>query len=153
MVKRSKVALYALVLAACGGTQTATFAQSTAFLATEIATFDEPWAMAFLPDGRLLVTEKRGALVLYTLGGDRHEVRGVPEVRYGGQGGLGDVVLHPQFVDNGLVYLSYAEAGERSRPRADVADADRRRLRIGASQGEDGGRGDRCRSGAEKATP
>jgi glucose/arabinose dehydrogenase len=123
MVKRSKVALCALVLAACGGTETATFAQSTAFLATQIASFDEPWAMAFLPDGRLLVTEKRGALVLYMLGGDRHEVRGVPEVRYGGQGGLGDVVLHPQFVDNGLLYLSYAEAGERGTAGAAVARA------------------------------
>src|SRR5690606_29228225 len=71
----------------------------------------EPWAMEFLPDGRLLVSEKRGYLQLYELGGDKVEVRGVPEVAYGGQGGFGDVVLHPEFADNGLVYLSYAEAG------------------------------------------
>ena len=67
--------------------------------------------MTFLPDGALLVTEKRGALKLLTAGGRLIDVAGVPDVAYGKQGGLGDVVLHPGFADNGLVYLSYAEAG------------------------------------------
>ena len=68
--------------------------------------------MAFLPDGRMLVTEKRGLLHLVSQDGERQgTVRGVPDVDYGGQGGLGDVVLHPDFENNGLVYLSYAEAG------------------------------------------
>ncbi|MFV0279071.1 MAG: PQQ-dependent sugar dehydrogenase [Parahaliea sp.] len=76
------------------------------------ADLDEPWAMTFLLDGRLLVTEKRGALKLVDAGGEVRDINGVPEVAYGGQGGLGDVVLHPRFADSSLVYLSYAEEGE-----------------------------------------
>ena len=83
-----------------------------AFVATTMGEFDEPWAMAFLPDGRILVTEKRGKLKVHTPDGASAEISGVPEVSYGGQGGFGDVALHPQFARNGLVYLSYAEAGE-----------------------------------------
>ena len=52
----------------------------------EVATFDEPWAMAFLPDGRLLVTEKPGALQLVTSDGGKTAITGLPEVAYGGQG-------------------------------------------------------------------
>ena len=101
-----------VMLAACGGADNAPRAQS-AFTVTAVAQFDEPWAMSFLPDGRLLVTEKRGALKIYTLGGAALNIRGVPEVAYGGQGGFGDVVLHPRFADNRLVYLSYAEPDGR----------------------------------------
>lgn len=77
--------------------------------AKEVATFKEPWAMTFLPDGAMLVTEKRGKLFHVTEGGKKTEVRGMPSVAYGGQGGLGDVVLHPDFTSNGLIYISYAE--------------------------------------------
>ena len=90
---------------------------------TEITSFNEPWAMAFLPDGTMLVTEKRGRLLLANLDGDAVEVAGVPEVAYGGQGGLGDVALHPDFADNGIVYLSYAEAGSGGTRGAAVARA------------------------------
>jgi glucose/arabinose dehydrogenase len=76
-----------------------------------VADFEHPWAMAFLPDDRLLVTEKRGELVLTDQAGNTTVITGVPEVAFGGQGGLGDVVLHPNFAENQLVYLSYAEAG------------------------------------------
>ena len=83
------------------------------FTATPFAEFDEPWAMTFLPDGRLLVTEKTGQLKLFDIASKKTgDISGVPTVDHGGQGGLGDVVLHPQFADNGLVYLSYAEAGD-----------------------------------------
>lgn len=74
-----------------------------------VADFDKPWAMAFLPDGRILVTEKRGELLLVAGDGTNTRVANVPEVAYGGQGGLGDVALHPDFVRNGLVYLSYVK--------------------------------------------
>ena len=82
------------------------------FDVTEITSFDEPWAMAFLPDGRILVTEKKGLLRLVGRDGQSFGViRGMPDVDYFGQGGLGDVVLHPDFEDNNLVYISYAEGG------------------------------------------
>jgi glucose/arabinose dehydrogenase len=80
-----------------------------------IADLDEPWAMAFLPDGRLLVTEKRGSLKLVDRGGGVADVTGTPRVDYGGQVELGDVALHPRFSDNRLVYLSYVEEGEGGR--------------------------------------
>ncbi len=87
--------------------------ESWPFNANEIAEFDEPWAMTFLPDGRLLVTEKPGRVLIVTQDGEKSApLPGVPEVDYGGQGGLGDVVLHPNFEDNGVIYLSYAEAGD-----------------------------------------
>ena len=82
------------------------------FTVTPVATFNEPWAMTFLPDGRLLVTEKRGRLYTVTQEGEKSRaIEDVPNVDYRGQGGLGDVILHPDFENNGLVYLSYAESG------------------------------------------
>jgi glucose/arabinose dehydrogenase len=82
------------------------------FKVEPVATFNEPWAMAFLPDGRMLVTEKRGRLYVVTPEGEKSRpVEEVPDVDYRGQGGLGDVVVHPDFANNGLIYLSYAERG------------------------------------------
>ena len=79
--------------------------------AEELATFNEPWAMTFLPDGRMLVTEKSGTLLVVSAdGASKQEVRNLPKVAYGGQGGLGDVVLHPDFAGNNLVYVSYVES-------------------------------------------
>jgi glucose/arabinose dehydrogenase len=93
------------------------------FAVAEVATFDEPWAMAFLPDGRMLVTEKKGTLQLVDVGGAKTAITGVPAVAYGGQGGLGDIALHPDFANNHLVYLSYAEAGDGGLRGAAVARA------------------------------
>jgi len=94
------------------------------FTTATLATFDEPWAMAFLPDGRLLVTEKRGALKLFDPATRRSgTVDGVPAVAHGGQGGLGDIAVHPHFADNGRVYFSYAEAGPGDTRGAAVARA------------------------------
>lgn len=94
-----------------------------AFKVTELGRFNEPWAMSFLPDGRLLVTEKKGVLRLRATDGAQITVDGVPAVVYGGQGGLGDVLPHPGFASNGWVYLSYAEAGEDNTAGAAVARA------------------------------
>jgi aldose sugar dehydrogenase len=72
-----------------------------------------PWALAFLPDGRILVTERPGRLRIVAVNGTLSEpLTGVPEVHARGQGGLLDVALDPRFAENRLVYLSYAEAGE-----------------------------------------
>ena len=98
--------------------------ESWPFEATPVAKLDQPWAMTFLPDGRMLVTEKRGQLRIVTQAGEiSAPVRGVPEVDYGGQGGLGDIVLHPDFSNTGSVYLSYAEAGDGDTRGAAVARA------------------------------
>jgi len=71
-----------------------------------------PWALAFLPDGRMLVTERPGRLRIVGRDGRVSEpLAGVPEVQARGQGGLLDVALDPRFADNRLVYLSYAEPG------------------------------------------
>jgi len=72
-----------------------------------------PWALAFLPDGRMLVTERPGRLRIVTAAGAvSAPVAGVPAVFASGQGGLLDVALDPAFAQNRLVYLSYAEPGE-----------------------------------------
>ena len=107
-----------------GGNRPPTQLPRPPFTVTPFATFNEPWAMTFLPDGRLLVTEKAGQLRLFdpatkTTG----TITGVPIVAYGGQGGLGDVVLHPDFANNRLVYFSYAEAGANDTRGAAVARA------------------------------
>jgi glucose/arabinose dehydrogenase len=126
MLKQTKLmaCAAAAVLAACGDFGPGTLAQNAAFTTTAVAEFNEPWAMAFLPDGRLLVTERSGALKLLAIdSGQVGNVTGVPAVEYQGQGGFGDVALHPNFAANGLVYLSYAEAGERGIAGAAVARA------------------------------
>ena len=108
-------------LAACGAAPSATQAQPAGdrpFQIAEVATFEAPWALAFLPGsgvpltGMALVTEKGGKLWLLDTGsGQRQEVTGVPAVKVAGQGGLGDVVADPGFAGNQRIYLSFAEAG------------------------------------------
>jgi glucose/arabinose dehydrogenase len=103
------------------------------FSATPRATFSEPWAMTFLPDGSALVTEKRGALKHVNVKtGEMHDITGVPKVAYGGQGGFGDIILHPDYEQNGIVYISYAEQGEGDNRGAAVARA---RLELNANGG------------------
>lgn len=78
-----------------------------------VADFESPWAMTFLPDGRMLITEKSGTLYLVSADAQqRNRVEGIPSVSSEGQGGLMDVVLHPGFAQNRLVYFSYSEAGQ-----------------------------------------
>jgi glucose/arabinose dehydrogenase len=133
MSRRTSVWSFAAAIAVCSGAAAPAIAQNLPFTVTQVADFDIPWAIAFLPDGRMLVTEQRGMLKLYTPGGASADIRGVPEVSWFGQGGLGDVVLHPDFGRNGLVYLSYAEAGEGETRGAAVARA---KLALNASGGE-----------------
>ena len=75
-----------------------------------VTAFNEPWAITSLPDQRLLITERKGRLKLFDPKAKTTiNVLGVPNVSYGGQGGLGDVILHPDFAKNHWIYLSYAE--------------------------------------------
>lgn len=92
--------------------------------AESFGSFNEPWAMTFLPDGSLLVTEKPGTLLLVRIvERSKVPVSGVPQVAYGGQGGLGDIILHPQYRENHWVYLSYAEEDATGKRGAVVARA------------------------------
>jgi glucose/arabinose dehydrogenase len=96
------------------------------FQISELGQFDEPWGMTFLPNGLLLVTEKQGAIRFVDFGPSTPRmgsVSGVPAVDHGGQGGLGDIVAHPDFARNNLLYISYAEAGPNDTRGAAVARA------------------------------
>lgn len=94
------------------GAHPATPLAEAPFTVQEIASFNEPWAMTFVPGTRAaLITEKSGKLKLWQENGPTQDVAGVPAVAYGGQGGFGDVIVGPDFTTSGTVYLSWVEAG------------------------------------------
>jgi glucose/arabinose dehydrogenase len=94
------------------GAQPRTPIAAAPFRVDPVGTFDSPWAIAFLPDGRALVTEVGGRLKLRQADGRIEEVGGIPPVAAGGQGGLLDVAPAPDFHRSGLVYITYSEPGE-----------------------------------------
>ncbi len=98
---------------------------------------DIPWSIAFLPDGSFLVTERSGALRPIAPDGTvGSPIRGTPAVLHHGQGGMLEVALHPQFSENGWVYLAFAEGWrEGGQPRAMTAVV-RGRIRGGAWEDE-----------------
>ena len=115
-----KIALTFILLITMGQS----YGHEDKFLIEEVASFDQPWSMAFLPDGNFLVTEKPGKMFLMNQAGETlSEISGVPEVAYGGQGGLGDVAIHPDFNENKTVYVSFAEEGENDTRGAVVIKA------------------------------
>ena len=77
-----------------------------------LAKLSEPWGMSFLPDGRLLVTEKPGRLRIFADGKLSEPIGGLPKIDYYQQGGLLDVEIDPNFPGNQLVYIYYVEAAE-----------------------------------------
>jgi glucose/arabinose dehydrogenase len=94
---------------------------------------DHPWGLAFLPDGRMLVTERPGRLRLVERDGRLSDpLGGVPEVAARGQGGLLDVAIDPRFAENRWIYLAYAEPGSGGTAGTAVA-----RGRLGAGRLED----------------
>ncbi len=84
---------------------------SMPFKLTQITTFNLPWRLAFLPDGRMLVTEKVGPVWLVTQQGAKLPVANVPAVAYGGQGGMLGIFLSPHYATDHNVYLTYSEPG------------------------------------------
>lgn len=113
--------LFSALMAICCGSNAV--AQSAGVAVTIMGQFNEPWALEFLPDGRALVSEKAGMLKMLAGQNRVYAISGLPTVAYGGQGGLGDVVLHPDFTHNQLVYISYAEPGTGGTRGAAVARA------------------------------
>ncbi|MEJ2163293.1 MAG: PQQ-dependent sugar dehydrogenase [Robiginitalea sp.] len=88
-----------------------------------------PWGMVFLPDGSMLITEKSGSIIHFKEG-EKTFIQGVPEVYARGQGGLLDIELHPNYAENGWIYLSYAsEEGEEKGGNTAIA-----RARLSADQ-------------------
>jgi len=83
-----------------------------------LAKLDNPWGMTFLPDGRLLISEKPGRLRTFADGKLSDPIGGVPKVAYRGQGGLLDVEIDPKFAQNQLVYIYYSEPAEQQPPDA-----------------------------------
>ena len=82
------------------------------FVTQELGTFQAPWALAVLPQGQLLITEKAGKLKLRGADGAVQDVPLPFTVDFGGPGGLGDVIAAPDFATSGRIYLSWVEAGE-----------------------------------------
>src|ERR1700744_1283953 len=82
------------------------------FTMTTVSSFELPWRLAFLPDGRMLITEKVGPIWLVSQKGDKLPVANVPAVAYGGQGGMLGVYLSPHYATDHNVYLTYSEPGE-----------------------------------------
>lgn len=114
-MRRLPLAALPFILIACSadnatGQNTASSADEP-FKTSIIADFDSPWAMTFLPDGRALVTEKAGEMILFDpKNGTKIPVSGIPAVDSAGQGGLMDVVLSPGFGQDKIVYFSFSEA-------------------------------------------
>jgi glucose/arabinose dehydrogenase len=116
------------------GFSTTSSAQHSEFDISIVGQYDVPWALEFLPDHRLLLSEMKGALKLLDEEGQLlGDISGVPDVAYGGQGGFGDIVLHPDFETNQMLYMSYAETGPGNTAGAAVARA---KLELSGSGGE-----------------
>ena len=84
---------------------------SLPFVMNQVTTFNLPWRMAFLPDGRMLVTEKVGPIWLVTQSGMKRPVLNVPAAQYGGQGGMLGIYVSPNFASDNTVYITYCEPG------------------------------------------
>src|SRR5690242_5674243 len=85
---------------------------SLPFTMTTVATFKLPWRLAFLPDGRMLITEKPGPVWLVTQQGEKIQVGNTPPVYFAGQSGMHGVFLSPHYATDRNIYLTYAEPGE-----------------------------------------
>ncbi len=110
---------------------------------------EHPWGLAFLPDGRLLVTERPGRLRLIANGRlEPQPIGGLPAIAVRGQGGLLDVALHPRYPETGWVYLSYAAPGEGGA----ATEVLRGRLRGGQTRGRRGASSGSSRSRAAAST-
>ena len=112
MPVRTLLAALALVVVTPVNAQTFVTEKGRITVSTVAGGLEQPWGIDFLPDGRMIVTEKPGRLrIVSTDGKISTPIDGLPKVDDGGQGGLLDVTLHPDFASNRLVFLSFSEAG------------------------------------------
>jgi glucose/arabinose dehydrogenase len=112
--RASLVGTAALFVAAAAAAQVVKTEEESFRVVTVTERLEHPWGLAFLPDGRMLVTERAGRLRIVGRDGKLapQPVGGLPKIEEYGQGGLLDVALHPRFAENGLVYLSFADRGD-----------------------------------------
>lgn len=82
------------------------------FTMTQVATFNLPWRLAFLPDGRMLITEKVGPVWLVTQDGKKTPIANAPAVLSRGQGGMLGIFLSPKYASDHNIYLTYSEPGD-----------------------------------------
>ncbi|MFO7673564.1 MAG: PQQ-dependent sugar dehydrogenase, partial [Lutibacter sp.] len=87
---------------------------------TIVPELEQPWGMAFLPDGSMLITEKKGVLIHFK-NGKKTMVEGLPKTENNGQGGLLDIILDPKYKENGWIYLSYAANTENDNKGSNTA--------------------------------
>src|SRR6185437_16139226 len=85
---------------------------SVPFNMTTVATFELPWRLAFLPDGRMLITEKVGPVWLVSQQGEKIPVNNTPPVYWQGQNGMLGVFISPRYATDQSIYLTYAEPGD-----------------------------------------
>ncbi|HEY4077233.1 MAG TPA: PQQ-dependent sugar dehydrogenase [Rhizomicrobium sp.] len=113
MIKLAQATLLLALVSTAANAQVNAGAQapeaSLPFTMTQVTTFNLPWRLAFLPDGRMLVTEKVGPVWLVTQQGEKLPVKNVPAVLYGGQGGMLGVYVSPHYARDHYVYLTYSE--------------------------------------------
>jgi glucose/arabinose dehydrogenase len=109
-----RLLLAALFAAAPAAAQVVKTDEESFRVVTVVERLDHPWGLAFLPEGRMLVTERAGRLRIVGRDGKlaSQPVAGLPKIEEFGQGGLLDVALHPRFAENALVYLSFADRGD-----------------------------------------
>jgi len=115
MKRPSIFAWFLALIATCASAQTNAGEQRPStdlpFTITKVATLRLPWRIAFLPDGRMLVTEKVGGLVLVTPQGEKIAVANAPAVLWEGQGGMLGVFTSPHYAQDHSIYLTYSEPG------------------------------------------
>src|SRR5947199_7301536 len=115
-MRLSKAAVLFIVTAAAAWPQVNVGEQtpeaSLPFTMTTVTTFNLPWRLAFLPDGRMLITEKVGPVWLVTQKGEKIQVGNTPPVYYQNQNGMLGVFVSPHYADDKSIYLTYAEPGE-----------------------------------------
>src|SRR5271163_3158409 len=112
-MKPAKAALLLGVVSAAAWAQVNVGAQkpeaSPPFKVTTVATFELPWRLAFLPDGRMLITEKVGPVWLVSQKGEKILVGNTPPVYWNGQSGMHGIFVSPHYDTDHSVYLTYAE--------------------------------------------
>src|SRR3954462_2755504 len=111
---------------------------SLPFTMTTVATFKLPWRLAFLPDGRMLITEKVGPVWLVSQQGEKIQIENTPAVFYQGQNGMMGIFLSPRYATDHNIYLTYVEPGDygggfapaRAKPNATATSAKLENLEV-----------------------